>query len=179
MIPALIITAIIIGVVWYISVRKTGMERRASKVEYRYTEPSGLQVWIEEGAMFPNVTAIESALQKMFERAAQKGYQNHLSLDKYIIVVIKPDEYDTLGFPAFRLPSGAYAGTGYDKGKYILASGQFVVPNMIVIPSHTDKQVDHLKDVIEHEAIHAILFSNNKEKFEATRIHRSGEDFSL
>lgn len=179
MIPALIITAVVIGLVAYLSLRKTGMEKRISRIMHQYTEPSGLQIWVEDGATYPKVSAIESALQGMFDKAARKGYQNKLSLKDYIIVIIRPDENDSLGFPAFRLPSGPYSGTGYDKGAYILASGQFVVPNKIVIPSHTASQTDHLKEIIEHESIHAILFSNNKEKFEQTRVHRSGEDFSL
>jgi hypothetical protein len=174
MIEILLILAVI-GVVtmayWYFHMRKTGIAKRVSKIERRSKAGSGLGIWLEDGVSYPVVSQIEAAMLEMFEKAGEKGYQTNLTLDKYTIAVLNPDGYRD-GIPVLKTPVGDYSGTVYDQGGFVFAGGQFLPPFTIAIPSYED--AEGIKDIIAHEMIHAILYHNDRVRYEATKTHQGG-----
>lgn len=147
----------------------------------RRIAPTGANIWVEDGAECPApvMTAFEVGLANAFEKAACRGYTRAINHSDYNIAVLKSNEKDSQGFPAYRLPCQNYCGTVYDKGGYILAAGQMVFVgtpygNWIAIPEHTVSQLEHAQTIAEYEAEHIILAWNDGEEFERTKTHGDG-----
>lgn len=149
--------------------------------------PSGLAVWVEDGASLNDaeIAAIENGLERCFEKARRAGYDRPLRLSDYIVAIVG----DAVRSPesqiwSYKLPAGDYAGSEWDLGGYILAAGQMIAVgepygNIIAVPEHKGTDLEQLAEVVMYEAEHIILAYCDGEKFEATKIHGSGQGHPL
>lgn len=160
--------------------RNRPIAARVFAITNKTTGISGLEVWLEDGANISvdDLPAIETGLERTFEKARCRGYTLALSLSDYIVAIVK-GEPDSDGNPCYRIPAGVYAGTVYDKGGYILVAGQMLTAgepygNIIVIPEHNGQRLDHLALVAEFEAEHVVLAYNDGDEFERTKVHGNG-----
>lgn len=173
----LIIVMVLALIALYFALRKKGLARRISKCTERVERPSGLTVILEnKDIILPNLTAVESAMQEVFEKAAQKGYQKNLGLQYYLLVILKADEIRN-GQPVLKIEDKAYMESPFKQGGFVWATGAFVKPDKIVIADGNN--VDQLKEVVTHEMYHAVLFKNDPKRYQATRVHIAGIPFDL
>lgn len=165
--------------------------RKAAKPKYRQTlprvleitrrdvTPAGTTILIEDGASASMSAkyAIDAGLSRCFEKAACAGYRRAVSHRDYQVAILRTLDHDSQGFPAYRLPAGPYLGTEFDKGGYVIVSGEMAAVgepygNIIAVAEHIDR-FEHMSAVCEYEAEHVILAWNNGEEFERTKVHGS------
>lgn len=110
-----------------------------------------------------HLTAIDTGLAEVFERARSKGYTRHLEQSLYTFVFLMGESFK--GVNVFRMPDGDYvAGIVVDLDKRIIA-----------IPEHKPDQTAELAQIVGYEAEHCILYANDRDLFERTKTHAPGE----
>lgn len=154
--------------------------KQVVSIKQKTSTPKGVKVWIQDGVVYDGFDAasIDVGIGNLIKKTNCLPYQNLKVHSNYIVALLKSTETSSDGFPAYRLPCAQYCGTVFDKGGYILVSGQILVNRtagvleyIAVIPDHTPAQVEHLKLIVEYEAEHLILFANDRARFEATQTH--------
>lgn len=123
-----------------------------------------------------SISAIQSGLNRAFEKARCNGYTRNLSIGSYNIRTVEGELRN--GLVVFRVENSSYANTEYDQGGFIYVTGQFRPPNTIVVPKYSDN-FNQLSTAIEYEAEHKILYDNDKAKYERTKFHGVGEGHPL
>lgn len=153
------------------------IDKRVNRIKDRRTLPSGLQIWVEEGAniTLPEITAIEAGMQECFERAALKGYQRPIRLSDYNVAILGDCLWRN-GAYVFTMPMPPeYAGSVYDDGSGLLyIAGRYIERddiNLIVLPDYDGEHLDVLKTVADNEAQHVILRHSNYPEYIRTKIH--------
>lgn len=117
-------------------------------------------------------SAIEAGINKTLIKARCRGYSNNLSLNKFTVEIVD-GELDSAGNPAIKQPCGAYCGTVYDKGGYILVAGFHKVDvfgQKLVLPK-PNGNLAYLELTSEFESEHQVLHENDKQTYESTRVH--------
>lgn len=182
-----IAVAAVLAVVWFATKKAVkrraiipSIEKRVWAITRRDATPRGCILLLEDGvtASADAKIAIDVGLAKAFEKARCAGYTRTLNHADYQFALLKSTERTADGYPAYRLPVGQYIGTEFDKGGFVLVSGQMVFlgqpyGNVIAAAEHVDS-FDHLRNVAEFEAEHVILGWNDGEKFERTLTHGDG-----
>jgi hypothetical protein len=163
------------------------IERRVFEIDDKRVAATGLNIWVEDIAAVTadEIRAIEQGLLNCFEKAEKAGYTMPLSLKEYSVAIVgdcmrAPES----GIWCYKLPAGAYAGTEWDLGGYILAAGQVVSTtpphgNVIVLPDHKGGDLEQLSTIAMYEAEHIILYHSDREKFEQTQTHGVGTGHPL
>lgn len=156
---------------------------RVKALKTTHKTPGGVQVKAESGTVVTqgNLEAIDRGIAESITRGGCIGYSKTGTqlLSDYIVCVFVSSENDSTGFPAYRLPAGQYRGTIYDKGGYILVSGQQWAAgtpygNIIIVPAHPDSQNDHLATVAGYEVEHILHAWHNGDEYERTKTHSEG-----
>lgn len=182
-----IVVAAVLAVVWFVTkkavkqrIRIPSIEKRVWAITRRDATPRGCVLLLEDGVTVPDAAklAIDVGLARAFEKARCAGYTRTLNHSDYQFALLKSTERTADGFPAYRLPVGQYIGTEFDKGGFVLVSGQMVFlgepyGNVIAAAEHVDSFA-HLHRVAEFEAEHVILGWNDGDKFERTLTHSDG-----
>lgn len=150
------------------------------------TTSNGVKIWVENGASVSveEKTAIEEGLNEVFNRARLRNYSAPLTLPEYTVAIMGNSERaPESGIWCYRLPAGAYAGTPWDLGGYILAAGATVFysldnpseGNVMAIPdhkqTHTPEDLANLSRVVAYEAEHIILRHSDFPLWQATKVH--------
>lgn len=161
---------------------------RVFAITDKRTQPSGLEIWVENGAVVSNgeIDAIERGLKRCFDRARAVGYTRPFDLSQWRVAVLGDSvKAPESGLWALKVPLGEYAGTEWDTGVgYLMAAGQTIAfgpPAGIVIalPDHPDNDFEQIGVDAEVEAEHVILAWEDPEKFERTKFHGVGEGHPL
>lgn len=163
------------------------IDKRVFAIKNRQTLPSRLHLWIEKGVNQPTdaeVRTIENGMRECFERARAVGYDRPLDLGAYNVAIVQSIRAPESGIWAYKVPAGAYAGTEWDLGGYILAAGQMISVgdphgNIIVLPDHHGTDLDELARVAGYEVEHIVLAYCDGDRFEATKIHSAATPHPL
>jgi len=124
------------------------------------------------------LAAIDKGLTDLFAVARKNGYSRKLNYADYTVFIGKPDRIkDGSGkySPDIAVGAAQYAGTQYDKGGYIYASGMVLAQNppTFVIAEHT-ADFPRVSDVVRYEGEHLVLYHNDRRRYEATKDHSQG-----
>lgn len=107
--------------------------------------------------------AIDTGLQFTFDKARTRGWTLALDFEGYTVVILKGEKYK--GVNCIRMPNGEWvAGLVTDLAKQI-----------IVIPEPSSGELEELARIIGYEAEHIIAFHNDRDLFERTETHETGE----
>jgi hypothetical protein len=182
--------ALIVGVVLFVVLRKkkrSTVEARVLAIKDRRTVPSGLGIWVEDGAdiTYREIASIENGLLQCFAKARLRHYDRPLNLSDYIVAMVgdsarSPESHTW----SYKIDAGAYAGSEWDLGGYILVAGQVIAVgqpygNIIAIPDHHDTDHAQLTEVTMYEAEHIILANCDEALYESTKIHGQGQGHPL
>jgi hypothetical protein len=124
------------------------------------------------------LAAIDKGPYGSFAVAIKNGYSRKLNYADYTVFIGKPDRIkDGSGkySPDIAVGAAQYAGTQYDKGGYIYASGMVLAQNppTFVIAEHT-ADFPRVSDVVRYEGEHLVLYHNDRRRYEATKDHSQG-----
>lgn len=164
-------------VFWRKSRKPLTTEKRVNKIKNRKRLPSGMELWIEDGANVTalEVLAIEAGMQECFERAGVAGYQHPVQLSDYTVAILGDCIWRN-GAYVFTMPMPPeYAGSTYDDGSGLLyIAGQYLERsdiNLIVLPDYDGEHLDVLARVAGYECEHAVLRHSDPVKYQQTKIH--------
>lgn len=122
--------------------------------------------------------AIDKGLADLFAVARKNRYRKRLNYSEYTIFIAKADRIkDAAGnySPDIAVGAAQYAGSEYDKGGFIYASGMVIAfsPMTFVIADHT-KQFSRVSDIVRFEGEHLVLYHNDRRRFNETADHSQG-----
>lgn len=170
---ALAIFAAFLALGLFIARRKNMFEKRVD-----IALASGLSVWSDrmvdvarevgtKPLSHAQLKAIDQALTNVYARAAERGYRRFLDHSVYTVVILKSELYKDI--PVFRMPDGEYVvGAGYSMKERIFA-----------VAECGDDQLQALTTAVENEAEHVLLYANDRDLFNKTKIHKDGEGHPL
>ena len=124
------------------------------------------------------LTAIDSGLSDLFAIARKNKYKKRLNYSDYTIYIANADRTknaDSNYSPDIAVGAAQYAGSVYDKGGYIYASGMIVVlnPCAFLIAEHT-KEFERISNVVRYEGEHLVLYHNDRRRYLDTADHSKG-----
>lgn len=170
----------------------TGARIRKIKDRSRVTH-GGVKLWIEKGADVSTAEsdAIDAGFLELFERATAAGYDRPLNLSDYAVAIMA----GSIRAPesrmwCYKLPVGAYKGTQWDLGGYILAAGETVFysgldgeGNVIALPYYHNatsaEDLANLSRITGYEGEHVILFHCDPPRWNETSVHGVGQGHPL
>lgn len=104
------------------------------------------------------------------------NYTNGIYINDFTVWVLPNSPRASSDMPSFERPAGAYAGTEYDQGGYILAAGEFL-PNInpfpIVIAEATENSRSYSVNAVSYELEHLYAYLNDRPLYETTKYHTS------
>ena len=163
----------------------TGALAEAEKVSGDYfrfetKSPKGARILSAKRVSEPMARAIDRGLDDLFDAAREerKGYRKKMRHQDYVIFVGNADRIkNTKGeySPDIAVGAAQYAGTKYDKGGYIFASGMVISPraNAFLIAEHTS-DFERVARVVRYEGEHLVLYHNDRRRFTETMDHSKG-----
>lgn len=140
--------------------------------------PMGASVYAVKQPTKAVLTAIDQGLTDLFVVARKNKYKRKLSYSDYTIYIGKADRtknFENNYSPDIAIPSAQYAGTIYDKGGYIYATGIVVAlnPCAFMIAEHT-KNLERITEVVRYEGEHLVLYHNDRRRYSETADHSQG-----
>lgn len=164
--------------IWHKLSKPLTVDQRVKRIKDKRTLPSGLQIWVEEGAnvTLPETTAIEAGMQECFERAEQQGYQQPVFLTDYVVAILGDCMWRN-GSWCYKIPMpDDYKGSPWDDGNgWLYVAGQYLSNrtdlNILVLPDYDGNHLDVLARTAGYEVEHCILRYCDPLKYERTRIH--------
>jgi hypothetical protein len=142
--------------------------------------PQGARIY----SVMPVSQAMKDAIDKglsdlfMIARSPKYRYRRNLKYSDYTVFIARPDrqkgangEYS----PDIAIGAAQYAGTKYDKGGYIYASGMIISASSsaFLIADH-DKDFERVSRVVRYEGEHIVLYHNDRDEYMRTRDHSKG-----
>lgn len=158
--------------------------------------PNGHKVYFERGTdpKTFSLAAVDAGVEKTFEKCECAGYPVDRTKHKVVVVVFNSIIAPESGIPAYKIYIGAgnayygsewdmEAGKGLEVDHYVLAAGQQIAVgepfgDVIIIP-HYDGEDAQLSTVVEYEMEHVALAWYDGDKYEATKVHGSGQGHPL
>ncbi len=140
--------------------------------------PMGANVYSVKQPSKAVLNAIDQGLSDLFVIARKNKYRKRLNYSDYTIYVGKADRtknFENNYSPDIAIASAQYAGTIYDKGGYIYASGIVVAlnPCAFMIAEHT-KDFQRISEVVRYEGEHLVLYHNDRRRYSETADHSQG-----
>lgn len=140
--------------------------------------PMGANIYALKQPTKAVLTAIDQGLSDLFVVARKNKYKRKLSYSDYTIYIGKADRtknFENNYSPDIAIPSAQYAGTIYDKGGYIYATGIVVAlnPCAFMIAEHT-KNLERITEVVRYEGEHLVLYHNDRRRYSETADHSQG-----
>jgi hypothetical protein len=159
------------------------------------TGPGGIKFYFEEGTDRGSFSqqACWLGAEKTFEKAGCAGYPVNRSAHEIKIAVLNSVP-DSEGNPALKYvigPLSGYWNSEWDKATcpgeecehWILAAAAVATigtpyGDTLIIPHHAGNE-EHLARVVEYEMEHCVLAYHDQPKFDATKVHGSGQGHPL
>jgi len=140
--------------------------------------PRGAYVYSTSRPSAAMLAAIDRGLTDLFAVSRKNRYNRRLNYSDYSIFIGKADRIkDSAGnySPDIAVGAAQYAGTEYDKGGYIYASGMVIAnnPMAFVIAEHT-KEFGRVSDLVRFEGEHLVLYHNDRRRYAQTADHSQG-----
>ena len=140
--------------------------------------PNGAHVYAVNRPSMAVLRAIDSGLSELFAVARKNGYYRRLNYGDYSVYIAKPDRIkDSSGqySPDIAIGVAQYAGTVYDHGGYMYASGMVIAndPCSFIIAEPT-KDFGRISNVVRYEGEHLVLYHNDRRRYQATADHSRG-----
>jgi hypothetical protein len=148
------------------------------RFDYTARTPRGATVYSVSRPSGSVLGAIDRGLADLFAAARRNGYSRMLNYSSYTIFIARPDRLkDSQGqySPDIAIGAAQYAGSVYDQGGYIYASGMVVSnsPPAFVIAEHT-RDFQRISNVVRYEGEHLVLYYNDRQRYMQTRDHSRG-----
>lgn len=140
--------------------------------------PMGANVYALKQPSNAVLNAIDKGLGDLFTVARKNKYKRRLSYSDYTIYIGKADRtknFENNYSPDIAVAAAQYAGSIYDKGGYIYASGIVVAlnPCAFMIAEHT-KDFQRISEVVRYEGEHLVLYHNDRRRYSETADHSQG-----
>lgn len=140
--------------------------------------PMGATVYGVKRPSAKTLSAIDSGLTDLFAIARKNKYKKRLNYSDYTIYIANADRTknaDGNYSPDIAVGAAQYAGSIYDKGGYIYASGMIVAlnPCAFLIAEHT-KELERISNVVRYEGEHLVLYHNDRRRYLDTADHSKG-----
>jgi hypothetical protein len=140
--------------------------------------PNGASVYAAERPSPAMLGAIDRGLTDLFAVARRSGYGRRLRYSDYSVFIARPDrtkDPDGKYSPDIAVGAAQYAGTDYDKGGYIYASGMVVGfdPASFLIADHKTDMA-RVSNIVRYEGEHLVLYHNDRRRYSATADHSKG-----
>lgn len=140
--------------------------------------PRGANVYSVNRPNSQILAAIDKGLTDLFAVARKNRYRKRLNYSEYTVFIAKPDrEKNAAGnySPDIAVGAAQYAGSEYDKGGYIYASGMVIAfsPMTFVIADHT-KELSRVSEIVRYEGEHLVLYHNDRRRYNETADHSQG-----
>lgn len=140
--------------------------------------PMGASVYAVKQPSKAVLNAIDKGLSDLFTVARKNRYKKRLNYSDYTIYVGKADRtknFENNYSPDIAIAAAQYAGSVYDKGGYIYASGIVVAlnPCAFMIAEHT-KDFQRISEVVRYEGEHLVLYHNDRRRYSETADHSQG-----
>lgn len=144
----------------------------------RINSPKGVRVYSQQQPRIELLRAIDNGFANLFAVARGHGYRARLDYSTYTVFIAKADRTkdSTGGYsPDISVPSGQYAGSGYDQGGYVFAAGMVLAfnPSAFIVAEH-EKNVERISEIVRFEGEHIILYYNDRALYENTKDHSQG-----
>jgi hypothetical protein len=139
---------------------------------------NGVRVFARTRPRAEVLRAIDGGFTELFQIARRHGYARRLSYTDYTVFIGRADRLkDSQGnySPDVAVPSGQYAGSGYDQGGFIYAGGMVLAfnPSAFLIAEH-DRDWQRVSNVVRYEGEHLVLYFNDRSLFNKTADHSTG-----
>lgn len=140
--------------------------------------PMGAAVYGVKRPSAKVLAAVDSGLTDLFAIARKNNYRKRLNYSDYTIYIATADRTknaDGNYSPDIAVGAAQYAGSVYDKGGYIYASGMIVAlnPCAFLIAEHT-KEFQRISEVVRYEGEHLVLYHNDRQRYSQTADHSQG-----
>lgn len=140
--------------------------------------PMGASVYAVKLPSKAVLNAIDKGLGDLFTVARKNKYKKRLNYSDYTIYIGKADrlkDFQNSYSPDIAIAAAQYAGSIYDKGGYIYASGIVVAlnPCAFMIAEHT-KNFERISEVVRYEGEHLVLYHNDRRRYSETADHSQG-----
>jgi hypothetical protein len=140
--------------------------------------PLGATVYGLKQPSAKTLAAIDSGLTDLFNISRKNNYRKRLNYSDYTIYIATADRTknaDGNYSPDIAVGAAQYAGSVYDKGGYIYASGMIVAlnPCAFLIAEHT-KEFQRISEVVRYEGEHLVLYHNDRQRYSQTADHSQG-----
>ena len=140
--------------------------------------PMGAAVYGVKRPSAKVLAAVDSGLTDLFAVARKNKYKKRLNYSDYTIYIANADRTknaDGNYSPDIAVGAAQYAGSIYDKGGYIYASGMIVAlnPCAFLIAEHT-KEFTRISEVVRYEGEHLVLYHNDRQRYSQTADHSQG-----
>lgn len=140
--------------------------------------PMGANVYGVKRPSAKVLAAVDSGLTDLFAIARKNKYKKRLNYSDYTIYIANADRTknaDGNYSPDIAVGAAQYAGSIYDKGGYIYASGMIVAlnPCAFLIAEHT-KEFTRISEVVRYEGEHLVLYHNDRQRYLETADHSKG-----
>ncbi|HMT08279.1 MAG TPA: hypothetical protein PKA82_09760 [Pyrinomonadaceae bacterium] len=148
------------------------------KFGFAVRTPMGAAVYGVKRPSAKTLAAIDSGLTDLFAIARKNKYRKRLNYSDYTIYIANPDRTKNIDgnySPDIAVGAAQYAGSVYDKGGYIYASGMIVAlnPCAFLIAEHT-KEFNRISEVVRYEGEHLVLYHNDRQRYSETADHSKG-----
>lgn len=124
--------------------------------------------------------AVDKGLDDLFTIAKNKPYRyrKNLKHTDFVVFVGRPDRTkDAAGTysPDIAVGAAQYAGTEYDKGGYIYASGMVIsnTRSAFLIANHKE-DFERVSRIVRFEGEHIVLYHNDRTRYRETMDHSRG-----
>lgn len=153
-------------------------EVTGDKYTYSARTSRGAMVYSVNTPSRSMLDAIDKGLTDLFAVARKNRYRKRLNYSDYSIFIANPDRQKDANnnySPDIAVGAAQYAGTEYDKGGYIYASGMVIAysPMTFVIADHT-KEFSRVSDIVRFEGEHLVLYHNDRRRYNETADHSQG-----
>ena len=140
--------------------------------------PSGAHVYAVKRPTAAVLNSIDKGLTELFAVARKNGYSRKLNYGDYSIYIAKADrlkDYKGDYSPDIAVGAAQYAGSAYDQGGFIYATGMVIAndPCSFLIAEHT-KDMQRISNVVRYEGEHLVLYHNDRRRYAATADHSKG-----
>ncbi|HYO63370.1 MAG TPA: hypothetical protein VER08_06910 [Pyrinomonadaceae bacterium] len=140
--------------------------------------PQGARVFARSEPRVETLQAVDRGLSELFAVARRNGYRARLNHADYTVFVARPDRVrnrDGQYSPDIAVGSAQYAGSVYDQGGYVYASGMVISTQQsaFIIAEH-ERDWHRVSDVARYEGEHLVLYHNDRRRYEATKDHSQG-----
>lgn len=140
--------------------------------------PMGATVYALKQPSAKTLTAIDNGLTDLFYLSRKNNYRKRLNYSDYTIYIAKADRTKNIDgnySPDIAVDAAQYAGSIYDKGGYVYASGMIVAlnPCAFLIAEHT-KEYERISEVVRYEGEHLVLYHNDRQRYTETADHSKG-----